>query len=68
MERSTPGILTARALQDGRAIGQPNVLQSSEIERSIAGTLERVIIGEAKAETALPDLDADVEDILAEFY
>ena len=58
----------ADALQDGRAIGQPNVLQAAEIERSIAASLERVIAGEATANAALVDLDKKVEAILAEFY
>lgn len=56
------------ALQEGRAISQPNVLQASEIERSIALTLETVIVGDAEPEAAMIDLDAQVEGILAEFY
>ena len=56
------------ALQDGRAISQPNVLQASEIERAIAATLDTIIAGEAEAGPAMAALDAEVEDILAEFY
>lgn len=56
------------ALQDGRAISQPNVLQASEIERTMAMAIERAMVGEVDAATALQDLNAEVEDILAEFY
>ena len=56
------------ALEDGRAISQPNVLQASEIERAIAATLDTIIAGEAEAGPAMAALDAEVEDILAEFY
>lgn len=56
------------ALEDGRAIAQPNVLQASEIERMIAATLDRIIAGEVEAGPAMEALDAEVEDVLAEFY
>ena len=56
------------ALQEGRAISQPNVLQASEIERTIAGTLDTIIAGEAEAAPAMQALDRAVEDILFEFY
>ena len=56
------------ALQDGRAIGQPVVLQASEIERAMADTLDGVIAGDMAAEDAMPELDAEVEGVLAEFY
>ena len=56
------------ALQTGRAVSLPNVLQATEIERGIAKTLETVIVGAAKPETALPELNSQIEKILAEFY
>ena len=56
------------ALQEGRAISQPNVLQASEIERLIARTIDTVMAGEAEAQPAMDALDAEVEDILSEFY
>ena len=57
-----------QALQDGRAISQPNVLQANEIEGMIAQTLDMVISGEAEAPSAMEDLNAEVNDILFEFY
>ncbi|EKE44617.1 hypothetical protein OCGS_1455 [Oceaniovalibus guishaninsula JLT2003] len=56
------------ALEDGRAISQPNVMQASEIEGLMAQAFERAMAGEASSEAALEDLDREVEDILFEFY
>jgi multiple sugar transport system substrate-binding protein len=56
------------ALEEDRAISQPNVMQASEIERSMAAAIDRVLAGEATAEEALGELDTEVEDILFEFY
>ncbi|PZX17059.1 multiple sugar transport system substrate-binding protein [Palleronia aestuarii] len=56
------------ALAEGRAISQPNVMQSAEIEGMMAQTIERVMAGEAEPEPALSGLDVEVEDILFEFY
>ena len=56
------------ALEDGRAITQPNVMQASEIEGMMAQTFEEVVSGEAEAGPALEELDGEVEDILFEFY
>lgn len=56
------------ALEDGRAIGQPNVMQASEIERMMALAFERAMAGEASPEDALRELDGEVEDVLIEFY
>ena len=56
------------ALESGRTISQPNVLQASEIERMMAATLDTIIAGEAEAAPAMEALDADIEDVLAEFY
>jgi multiple sugar transport system substrate-binding protein len=56
------------ALEDGRAITQPNVMQASEIEGLMAQAFEEVIAGEAEAGPALEELDGEVEDILFEFY
>lgn len=56
------------ALQQGRAISQPNVLQASEIERTMATALDSIIAGEAEARPEMEALDKAVEDILFEFY
>ena len=56
------------ALEDGRAITQPNVMQASEIEGMMAQTFEEVVSGEAEAGPALEELDGEVEDVLFEFY
>ena len=55
------------AIADGRAISQPNVVQASEIEGLIALSIERIMAGETDAESALSELDSEVEDILFEF-
>lgn len=56
------------ALANGRAVTQPNVLQASEIEGLMARSLEDIIAGGAEPQAALDALDADVQDILSEFY
>ncbi|WP_299816662.1 extracellular solute-binding protein [uncultured Jannaschia sp.] len=56
------------ALEEGRAVSQPNVMQAAEIEGMMAQTFERVLAGDAEAGPALESLDGEVEDILFEFY
>ena len=56
------------ALADGRAIGQPNVMQAAEIEGMMAQAFERAMAGDETPEAALEELDGEVEDILFEFY
>jgi multiple sugar transport system substrate-binding protein len=56
------------ALANGRAISQPNVMQASEIEGLMARAIEEVMAGEVEPAEGLEALDAEVEDILAEFY
>ncbi|PRY93108.1 carbohydrate ABC transporter substrate-binding protein (CUT1 family) [Hasllibacter halocynthiae] len=56
------------ALAEGRATGQPNVMQAAEIEGMMAEAIDTVLAGDAEAEAALEDLDGRVEDILFEFY
>ena len=56
------------ALADDNAISQPNVMQASEIESMIAQTLEEVMSGDIDSKSALSKLNAEVEDILFEFY
>jgi multiple sugar transport system substrate-binding protein len=58
----------ADALAENRAISQPNVMQASEIEGLMARAIEEVMAGEAEPAARLEALDAEVEDILAEFY
>lgn len=55
------------ALAANRALSQPNVMQASEIERTMAQTFEEVLAGEAEVEPALEDLNQEVDDILFEF-
>jgi multiple sugar transport system substrate-binding protein len=57
-----------QALEEDRAISQPNVLQAAEIEGMIAQTLDTVIAGDAEPGPAMEELDRNVEDILFEFY
>ena len=56
------------ALESGRAITQPNVLQAAEIERAMADAIGRALDGDESPEDAMEDLDARVEDVLFEFY
>ncbi|MBM2576374.1 extracellular solute-binding protein [Jannaschia sp. Os4] len=55
------------ALAEDRVVSQPNVMQASEIERTMARTFEEVLAGEAEVGAALEDLNGEVEDILFEF-
>ncbi|WP_299648335.1 extracellular solute-binding protein [uncultured Jannaschia sp.] len=56
------------ALEEDRAISQPNVMQAAEIEGMMAQTFERALAGDAEPGPALETLDGKVEDILFEFY
>ena len=56
------------ALESGRAVTQPNVIQAAEIEGLTAQTVDTVLAGDAEPEAALEDLDRQVGDILFEFY
>ncbi|MCK0168543.1 extracellular solute-binding protein [Jannaschia sp. S6380] len=56
------------ALAGDRAVSQPNVMQAAEIERMMAQTFEEVLAGERETDPALEALDAEIEDILFEFY
>ena len=55
------------ALAEDRAVSQPNVMQASEIERSMARTFEEVLAGDAEVGPALEGLNQEVDDILFEF-
>lgn len=55
------------ALAENRAVSQPNVMQASEIERTMAQTFEAVLAGEADVVPALEELNQEVDDILFEF-
>lgn len=56
------------ALEDDRAVSQPNVMQASEIEGMIARSLETIIAGDADPVPTMDNLDTEVENILSEFY
>ena len=56
------------ALETGRAVPQPNVVQAAEIEKLTAQTVDTVLAGDAEPEAALEALDTQVSDILFEFY
>lgn len=56
------------ALEEDRAVTQPNVLQAAEIEAMIAESIDRVLAGEAEAASEMEALDGEVSDILSEFY
>lgn len=51
-----------------RSITEPNVVQAAEIEGILQGYIERAWAGELSAEEALTQADAEISDILAEFY
>ena len=51
-----------------RSTTEPNVVQAAEIERILQGYIERAWAGELSAEEALTRADAEISDILAEFY
>ena len=55
------------ALASDRAVSQPNVMQASEIERTMARTFEGVLAGDAEVAEALEELNREVDDILFEF-
>ena len=56
------------ALDEDRAVTQPNVMQAAEIEGQMAIAIDTVLAGDAEPAEALADLDGSVEDVLAEFY
>ena len=51
-----------------RSVPEPNVIQAAEIERVLQTYLERAWAGELSAEEALSQADAEITDILSEFY
>ena len=51
-----------------QSVTEPNVVQAAEIERILQGYIERAWAGELSAEEALTQADADISEILAEFY
>jgi len=51
-----------------RSVTEPNVVQAAEIERILQGYIERAWAGELSAEEALTQADAEIREILAEFY
>lgn len=55
------------ALAEDRAVSQPNVMQASEIERTMAQAFEEVLAGEAEVAATLEELNREVDDILFEF-
>jgi multiple sugar transport system substrate-binding protein len=55
-------------LAEGRAVGQPNVMQAAEIEDQIGQAIDTILAGDAEADEALEALDRRIEDILFEFY
>ena len=57
-----------KALEDGRAISQPNVMQAAEIEGMMAAAFDRALAGEVEPAEAMRELDAAIEDVLFEFY
>ncbi len=56
------------ALESGRAITQPNVMQAAEIERLMADRIGAAIDGAGTPEDEMTELDEEVSDILSEFY
>ena len=56
------------ALEEDRAISQPNVMQAAEIEGLMAEGFERAMAGDADPAAVLQELDREIEDILFEFY
>jgi len=57
-----------RALEEDRAVTQPNVMQAAEIEGLMAQTIDEVIGGDREPREALEELDRSVSDILFGFY
>ena len=56
------------AINDERAVTEPNVIQAAEIQKRMADTIRAVRAGDAEPEQAAEELDEGVSDILAEFY
>ena len=56
------------ALENDRAVPQPNVVQAAEIESLMAQAIDTALAGDAEPKAELEALDAQVSDILAEFY
>ena len=56
------------AIEDDRAITQPNVMQAAEIERLMADRIGAAIDGAGTPEDEMTELDEEVTDILSEFY
>ena len=56
------------AINDDRAVTEPNVIQAAEIQKRMADTIRDVRAGDAEPEQAASELDEGVSDILAEFY
>ena len=56
------------AINDDRAISEPNVIQSAEIQKLMSDAIRDVRAGDAEAAEAMGALDASVSDVLAEFY
>lgn len=50
------------------SVTEPNVVQAAEIEQVLQGYIERAWAGELSPEDALTQADAEISDILAEFY
>ena len=56
------------AINDGKAVSEPNVIQSAEIQKLMSDTIRDVRAGDADATEAMGELDESVSDVLAEFY
>ena len=56
------------AINDNRAVTEPNVIQAAEIQKRMADTIRDVRAGDTEPEQAASELDEGVSDILAEFY
>ena len=56
------------AIEGGRALTQPNVMQAAEIERLMADRIGAAIDGAGTPEDEMTELDEEVSDILSEFY
>lgn len=56
------------ALTGGRAAPEPNVLQAAEIQRVLADRIEAAWAGEITPREALEEADAEITEILSEFY
>ena len=56
------------AINEGRAVTEPNVIQAAEIQKKMADTIRAVRAGDVDAAEGAQELDEEVSDILAEFY